>query len=215
MFSFVVRSTRTNKGDGGRRAKRAPTVAKRARGGVEEGRQELLGAIVGKGEPEEVGAARVGILFVTRRIAGGEMHQQIPRRVFAEEFFRRSILAGDFHHTALCAATAFQKNGDGLSGMEGARGIVVGEGSEKRVDFGEVGGEGVPGVAVPVIDDGAGAEDLLDADGIFADNADDHVDEFVETEDLFHNGTHAHIAGVFVGVAKRDLVGERHGLWPI
>ena len=85
--------------------------------------------------------------------------------------------------------------------------LVVSEGREKHGEFRGIGGEGIPGVAVAVVDDGAGVEDLLDPIGIFAYDADDHVEEFGETEGLFDDGTHTDVAGVFVGVAERNLVG--------
>lgn len=91
--------------------------------------------------------------------------------------------------------------------VEGTRGVIVGEGSEKGGDFWKVGGERVPRIAVAVVDNRAGAEDLLDARGILADNTDDHVDEFGKAEGLPDDGTHADVAGVLVGITERDLVG--------
>ena len=127
--------------------------------------------------------------------------------MLGEKFFGGEIAAGEFDDVALRAAATLEKNGGGLRRIERTRGIVVSEGREKRGQFRGIGGEGIPGVAVAVVDDGAGVEDLLDPIGIFAYDADDHVDEFGKTEGLFDDGTHTDVAGVFVGVAERDLVG--------
>jgi hypothetical protein len=51
----------------------------------------------------------------------------------------------------------------------------------------------------------------VDAGGVFAGDAYDHVDEFVEAEGLVDDGADAEVAGVLFGVAEVDLVGEGHG----
>jgi len=99
--------------------------------------------------------------------------------------------------------------------VEWARGVIVRERGEQSRDFRKFCGETIPPVAIAVVHDGAGAKDLLDAGGIFTSNTDDHVDEFGEAEGLSDDGAHADVAGLFVGVAKRDLVRKRHGFWPI
>ena len=104
------------------------------------------------------------------------------------------------------AATTLEKDRGTFGGIEGARRIVVGKRREEAGDFGGIGGEGVPRVAIAVVADGAGVEDLPYAIGIFANDGNDHVDEFRETEGLPNDGTHADVTGVFVGVSERDLV---------
>ena len=127
--------------------------------------------------------------------------------MLGEEFFGRGIAAREFSDAALRAATAFEKDGGSFRGIEGTRGSVIGKRREECGDFGGIGGKGIPGVAVTVVDHRAGAEDLLDAVGLFADDGDDHVDELGETKGLPDDGAHADVAGVFVGVADGDLIG--------
>ncbi len=94
---------------------------------------------------------------------------------------------------------------------EGAGWIVVGKWGQQVFDFAGFGRERIPPVAVAVEDDAAAAEDLVDAGGVFACDADDHVDQFVEAEGLVDDGADAEVAGVLFGVAEGDLVGEGHG----
>jgi len=69
----------------------------------------------------------------------------------------------------------------------------------------------LPGVAISVVDDRTGTEDLPDAGGILSNDGHDQVGEFVELEGLFHDRAHAEVAGVFVGVADGDLLRKGHG----
>ena len=93
-----------------------------------------------------------------------------------------------------------------MDGVEWARGVIVRERGEQSRDFRKFGGETIPPVAIAVVYDGARAKDLLDAGGIFTGNTDDHVDELGEAEGLPNDGAHADVAGIFVGVAERDVV---------
>ena len=68
-------SAGTDKGERRGRAKCAPAVAETSRGGVEQSGEELLGAVVGESEAEEIGAARVGVFLVVRRRNGGELKE--------------------------------------------------------------------------------------------------------------------------------------------
>jgi hypothetical protein len=94
--------------------------------------------------------------------------------------------------------------------IELSRWIVVREGKQELFDFGEIGSEGIPPVAIAVIEDRAGVEDLLDASGILTDHADDHVREFAEEKGLFDDGAHADVTGVVFGVANVDLLRQGH-----
>ena len=170
----------------------------------------MLGLDEGEGEAEEVGAAGVGVFVVAGGFVGGEGEEGVPGGVVGEEFSCGGVLLGDFDYVALGAAADFEEDGGGGCRGEGEGGIVVGEGGEEGGELIEGGGERVPGVAEAVVDDGAGAEDLLEAGGVFAGDADDHVDEFVELEGLFDDGADGEEAGVFFGVAERDLGGEGH-----
>ena len=128
----------------------------------------------------------------------------------AKSFFLRGVVACDFYYGALRSAANFEEDGGGLFRFKRARRIVVREGNQQAFDFFLLGLEGVPPVAVAVVDDGAAAEDLVDAGGVFAGDADDHVHQFEELEGLLEDGADAHVPGVFVGVAEGDLGGERH-----
>ena len=176
-------------------------MAECARGGVEKRGEELLGAIIGENDAKLIGVARVGIFLVVRRIDGSELEEQIPRGVFREKFFGGEIVAGKFGDDPLRAAAALEENSRGFRRIKGAGRIVIGKRREEGGEFGGISGEGIPSVTVTVVDDGARVEDLLDAVGLFTDDADDHVEEFGETEDLPDDGMHADVAGDFVGVA--------------
>jgi hypothetical protein len=203
-----------HKDERGRSAKRAPVMPKRTRGGIEEGRQKLLGQVVTEREAEEIGAAGVRVFFVPRRNGDGLLEKNVPRSVFGEQFLLTSLLATDFNDLALGAATDFEEDSNGLRGVERTRRVVVGERSEQCGDFGKVGGEAVPRVSEPVVDDRAGEEDLLNTSRVLARDTHDHVCKFGEAEDLPDDRTHADVASVFVGVANGDLVGKWHGIGP-
>ena len=104
-------------------------------------------------------------------------------------------MAVEFNDAALCPAAAFKLNCGDLRGNKDPRRVVVGDQCEKRRSFRKVGSEAIPGVAVAIVDDGAGLQHLLDAAGILPDDTHNHVDEFAATKDLLHDRTHAHVAG--------------------
>jgi hypothetical protein len=170
----------------------------------------LLGLVEGEGEAEEVGAARVSVFFVAGGSGRSEVCEDVPGRVLGEEFLLRGILTGNFDYRALRAAADFKEDGSSLIGFESARGFVIGEGEQEALDFFGLGLEAVPRVPVAVVDDGAAAEDLVDAGGVFAGDADDYVHQFEELEGLLEDGADAHVPGVFVGIAEGDLGGEWH-----
>jgi len=187
-------------------------MTKCARSGFEHGGEKLLRSIKRQREAEKIGAAGVGIFFVARRIAGRKLGEQIPRGISGEELFLGRIAAGKFVDAALRATATFEQDHGDLTRIEGTRRVVVRKWREKRNDFGRVGRERFPGVAIAVVDDRAGVQGLLDAGGVFADYTHNHVDEFVEAEGLFDYRAHADVNGVFVGVAQRDLVGKGHSI---
>ena len=94
---------------------------------------------------------------------------------------------------------------------EWAGGIGVGIAGEQIRERGGVGLEALPPVAVGMEDDGAGAENLLDAAGIFSRDGDDHVHEFGGAEGLADQRAQADGAGFVLGVFYRDGFGEGHG----
>ncbi len=94
---------------------------------------------------------------------------------------------------------------------ERAGGVGVGIGVEERGEFGWGGVDCVPPVTVGIEDDCAGAEDLLDAVGIFSCDGDDHIDEFGGAEGLADERADADELGVVFGVFDGDLGGEWHG----
>ncbi len=172
---------------------------------------EGLGIGEGQADAEEVGFALVRVFIVAAGECRDDLQQDCPGRVFAEEFFVEGFGLGDFDYGALGASTDLKEDNDGFGGIEGASGIVVGERGQERFDLGESGGDGVPPVAIAVVDNCATRENFVDAFGVFAGDADDHVGEFVEAEVLFDDRANGDEAGVFFGVADRDLIGERHG----
>ena len=67
-----------------------------------------------------------------------------------------------------------------------------------------------PQVAVEVIDDCPGMENLPDARGIFACDAQDHVEEFVQTKSLPYHRPHGYVSGFFFRVTGGNRFGQRH-----
>jgi hypothetical protein len=59
-------------------------------------------------------------------------------------------------------------------------------------------------------DDRAGAQNLLDAHGIFSGDLDDHVHQLRRAEGLADERTHAEVFGFFLGVFYGDGFGQRH-----
>src|ERR1700730_13284271 len=53
-------------------------------------------------------------------------------------------------------------------------------------------------------------ENLPDARGIFACDAQNHVEEFVQTEQLPHNRPHGYVSGLFFRVTDGNRFGQRH-----
>jgi hypothetical protein len=181
-------------------------MAEGVRCNVKKSGQELLREVVLESETEKIGMARVGVFFVSRRVGGSQSEEQVPRGIFGKELFVGEIVAGELRDAALRAPTTLEKDRGGFFWSEGEQGIGVGKRREEGGDFGGIGGEGVPRITIAIVDDSAGAEDLLEAIGIFADDADDHVDEFGQKKGLSDDGTHADVAGLFVGVAERDVL---------
>src|SRR5579859_1662395 len=202
---------RTHKRHHGRWPQRAPAMLQLAWSSGEHCGEQRLGLVEREGEAKEISAAGVGVFFVTRGFARGEVCEDIPGRVLGEEFFLRGVLAGNFYDSALGAAADFEEDGGGFFGLKRPRRIVVREGNQQARDLFVLGVEGGPPIAVAVVDDRAATEDLLDAGGVFACDADDHVHEFVEAKGLLHHRADADEAGVFFSVAEGDLFGERHG----
>ena len=108
-------------------------------------------------------------------------------------------------------AAGFEDYFGAIGGAEGAVGIGVGIVGENFGEGGDVGIESRPPVAEGMEDDGAGAENLLDAGGIFSGDLDDHVNEFRGAEGLADQRTHAEVFGFFFSVFYGDGFGQRHG----
>src|ERR1700675_1007690 len=203
---------RTHKRHRRRRPQGAPAMLQFAGGGGQHCGQQLLGFVEGKGNAEEIGAAGVGVFFVAGGFSGGEACEHIPGRVLREQFLLRGILAGNLHYVALRAAANFEEDSGGFFRLERPRWIVFGEGNQQLLDLFALGGEGVPPIAVAVVDHGAAAKNLLHPRRIFSRDAYDHVHQFVQAEGLLDTRAHAHEPGVFFGVAEGDLFGEWHGI---
>ena len=181
-------------------------MAEGAGRGIEHSCEELLGLVEGKSQAEEIGAAGMGVFVVARRIGDGEFREGFPRRGFREKFFVGGFGGSDFDEIALRAAAAFEEHRGDRGGFEGARRIVIGKSGNEGFDFRQIGGEGIPPVVIAIVKDRAGAEDLLNASGILANDADHHVDQFVEAKGLFDDRTHGDIAGIVFGVANGNLL---------
>src|SRR5205814_4821495 len=93
---------------------------------------------------------------------------------------------------------------------ERPREIVIWKTREKSGEFDFVGRETVPPVAITVVDNSAGAENLLHACDVLARHADHHMRELGKAERLLHNRPHGDIARVFFREAQRDVFRERH-----
>jgi hypothetical protein len=109
-------------------------------------------------------------------------------------------------------AGGFEKDFGAVFGVEGTRGLCVGIGGEDFCERGGIGGDGVPPVSVGIEDDGAGAENFLDAGGIFTGDADDHVDEFGGAEGLADERTDGDELSVVFGIFDGDGGGESQGV---
>ena len=79
--------------------------------------------------------------------------------------------------------------------------------SLEALDLCALGGKGVPPIAVAVVKNRAGLENLLDAHRVLSNNADHHVCEFAETKGLFDDRAHADVAGIIFSVANGNLLG--------
>ena len=175
----------------------------------------------GEGDGVEVGAAGVGIFAVARAGLGffGEVHQDLPEAGFiaqdARDFVQRAGLRGGFfgdaQGMARGRAAGFQDYFCAIGGAEGADGVGVGIFRQNFREGCGVWVESLPPVAEGMEDDGAGAENLLHARGIFSGDLDDHVDEFGGAEGLADQRTHAEVFGFFFRVFYGDGFGQRHG----
>ena len=74
----------TNKRQRSRRAQRTPSMLQFARSGGQHPGEQLLCLIEGKGDPEEIGAAAVGVFFVADSFARGEVCENVPGSVLGE-----------------------------------------------------------------------------------------------------------------------------------
>ena len=105
----------------------------------------------------------------------------------------------------------FQDYFGAIGGAEGARGVGVRIAGENFGERGRIGFEGRPPVTEGMEDDGAGAENLLHARGIFSGDLDDHVNQFGSAKGLADQRTHAEVFGFFFSVFYGDGFGQRHG----
>jgi hypothetical protein len=67
-----------------------------------------------------------------------------------------------------------------------------------------------PGVPVKMIDDRPGMQQLPDASHVFARNAEDHIEQFIQAKGLPNERTHGHVSGFFLCVADGNRFRERH-----
>ena len=185
-------------------------------GGVARGfLREVRDLCGGEHDGVEVAAAGVGIFAVARPGCLGEIHEDLPEGGLAAEgardFFQRAgfcrRLWRDAQGMARGRAAGFQGYFGAIGGAEGARRVGVGILRENCGERGGVRIESLPPVAEGMEDDGAGAENLLHARGIFSGDLDDHVHEFWGAEGLADQRTHAEVFGFFFGVFYGDGFG--------
>src|SRR5271165_167438 len=200
----------TKKGYDRWRAEIAPAAAQSPRGRWKHGGKKLLGLIEGQGDAEQVRFARVRILFVARSMGFAQLDEHIPGTVRAEEAFFGGVLAGDFHDVMLCASANFQQDSGREGRCEFAGGIVVREGSQQRFQLRLLGRKTLPRVAIAVVDDRAGVQDLLHAGDVFAGDAHHHIYKFAQAERLLYHGAEAYVACVFVDVTNGNLLRQGH-----
>lgn len=169
-----------------------------------------MSLVGGNHDAEEIGVTRVGVLLVMGRIGCSEVYQHIPSGSFAEELLLSRICRGDFDYVALCAPAGFQKDGCCTKRIKRTGWIVLRKGKEELIDFGEIRGERFPPVTITVVKNSASAEDLLDADSIFADHPDDHVGQFVGAKGLVYDRAHGDIASIVFGIVNGNLLRQGH-----
>ncbi len=116
--------------------------------------------------------------------------------LLAEASLGRSFAACNANQRTLCAAADLKGNCGYLGRIEKTRGIVIREKGKKSRDFILIGSETVPPVAITVIDDSAGAENLLHTRGILTRHAQDHIRKLGKAKRLLHDRTHSHVACV-------------------
>jgi len=162
-------------------------------------------------EKVDIGGALERVGGILRSRIRGERHQAIPQAGGREQRFAAGGFARDFDG-AMRGGSAFERDCGALVCAEWAGGIVAREVRERGCEFFGRKIERLPPVAVKMIDDGAGVEDLANSRGIFAGDAENHVEEFVRAEGLALNGADVEIVGVFFGEADGNRFGERHRL---
>jgi hypothetical protein len=165
----------------------------------------------GERQHVNVGMIRVGVFAVGGGLLEREFEKNVPEAARAEEAFACGIRAMEAEGVARGSAGGLEDYLGAIFLAERAGGLGVGIGGEERREFGWSGVDCVPPVTVGIEDDGAGAEDLLDAVGIFSCDANDHVDEFCGAEGLADEWADADELGVVFGVFDGDLGWEWHG----
>ena len=147
---------------------------------------------------------RVGVFAVCRSLLTGDIHEGVPEAAPAKETLARPVLAAEVKCVARRSAWRFEDYLGAIFGMERAGWLRVGILAENFGKLSWIGVDRVPPVAVGIEDDGAGAEYLLDARGVFSGDAHDHVDQFGGTECLPDERADADKLGVVFGVFNRD-----------
>src|SRR5580700_8042307 len=108
-------------------------------------------------------------------------------------------------------AAGFQDYFHTICGAERARGLGIGIPSKNFRKGLSVRVESLPPVTEGMEHDGAGAQNLLYARGIFSGNLHDHVHQFRRTEGLADQRAHAEVFGFFFRIFYGDGFGQRHG----
>src|ERR1700730_7882387 len=161
-------------------------------------------------EPIEVRAMAIRIDLVSGLFGVSDFNQALPETVSAKYPAFQAGSAIEFQQVLRVRAGTFKYRQSTLVSLEWARRIGVRKSRQRSGQLPVVRIKPRPQVAVEVIDDCPGMENLPDACRIFACNAQNHVEEFVQTKRLSHHRPHGNISGFFFRVTDRNRFRQRH-----
>lgn len=202
----------TNEPDHRGRPQCAPTMMKRARSLFQQGCEQILSLLTIQGDAEEIGVARVRVLFIMRRVGLSQIQKHIPRGMPGKQFFVTGLRGVDFKGIGPRAAAAFQKCCRHTGRIKPAPRIIFREGKKELIDFGQLRAKRIPPITIAVVENRASTQNLLHTVGVFADHADNHVGKLVKLECLVYHRTYCHVTGIILGIVNRNSLWQRHRL---
>jgi hypothetical protein len=158
----------------------------------------------------KVRATSIRIFLVRRLFFGGDFKQTCPETLPAKDPALGGRRAVQIQQTSWIRAAALKQSVGALVSGEWARGIVIRKIRERGGEFRFVRVKSSPGIAVKMIDDRPGMQELLDARQIFSRDAEDHIEEFIQAERLPHERPHGHVSGFFFRVANGNRFRQWH-----